>query len=357
MCICCCFCNCCNTYSSKCVELCILVLSSATFISTILGFVCIKWSHLTTVCHILIIIEILFSTCILMTSILINIFRCKGTINNKRNSFSTFMALICFILCMVILLLSFVIESLVQTNFKEIDYPCKDISTNDPNIINFRLLSLDSLTNEEKIQLCKTKTSNYNAKICSNLEYTMSYTTSAVIEACSLLLCFFFYNDYRRIRGKYDGELPIYDNPYLDKEIYGGGLNFKENGGHAESSDRNLNQKNLGQSNNVLVYNVDNNSRRKSQTLVLNKNNGQSSFIRNLRMEMKEALESLEEESSESKESKNEKKIINSIKEKKIEDSNGNKNENKNENINENINENKNNEMIENGNKEGIKID
>ena len=308
MCICCCICNCCNSYSSKCVEICILILSSITFICSLLGFACIKWSHLTTICSILLIIIIIFSTFIITSCICINIFRFKGKINNNRNVFSTYLALICIMLTILIFLLSFVAESLIQTNFKDIDYPCKDISLkSDPNVIVFRLLTLELSTYEQKKQFCKNKSYNYYARLCSNIEYTMSYMTSTIIEICSLLLCFFWYNDYRRIKEKIDGELPIYDNSYMSKGKFSAGFNFKDVNVCGIPSNRNLNNTNLVQSNIVLVKNKNNNSQK-------NKNDSYNNFIRNVRKEMQEALESMDEESSENKVNGNSKE--NSIKNK-----------------------------------------
>ena len=326
MCICCCFCHCCNSYSSKCIELCTFVISSISFASSILGFICVKWPHLTKASSALLIIIIVFSTCLEISILLIIIFRHKGTINNTRNSFSKYIALTSFILSILILIISLIAESLVQSNFKEIDYPCKDLSIkNDPNVIMFRSLSLDELTKEQKIQLCKNKNQDYYAQICSNLEYTMSYLTSSIIEICSLLLCFFFFNDYRRIRGKYDMELPIHDNLFINREVYSKGISFQDKRENGGTSERNVDQKSLGQSNVVIVSNKIESSGRKSQQLILNNNkeNTKNNFIRNLRMEMKEALESMEEESSSNR---NEKNGSNSNSEKNSESNKVNKN-------------------------------
>ena len=299
MCICCCFCNFCNSYSSKCVEYCILFLSSITFICSILGFICIKWAHLTTTCSILLILMISFSTILEIGSITIIIFRHKGTINKDKNNFSTYLALIGLILTIVIFLISLISESLIQTHFKDIDYPCKDLkNNNDPNVIVFRILSLEILTDAQKIEFCQNKNIDYNAKICSNLEYTMSYLTASIIEFCSLILIFFWYNDYRRIREKIDGELPIYDNRYISREFQ---KEYNYNNGEepVDPSDRYLNQNNnnLVQVNVVVVKNQKS-SQRKSQPLNINNNKNNQNFIRDLRKEMQEAIESLDEESS-----------------------------------------------------------
>ena len=351
MCICCCFCNFCNSYSSKCVEYCILFLSSITFICSILGFICIKWAHLTTTCSILLILMISFSTILEIGSITIIIFRHKGTINKDKNNFSTYLALIGLILTIVIFLISLISESLIQTHFKDIDYPCKDLkNNNDPNVIVFRILSLEILTDAQKIEFCQNKNIDYNAKICSNLEYTMSYLTASIIEFCSLILIFFWYNDYRRIREKIDGELPIYDNRYISREFQ---KEYNYNNGEepVDPSDRYLNQNNnnLVQVNVVVVKNK-NSSQRKSQPLNINNNKNNQNFIRDLRKEMQEVIESLDEESSDKNNNNNkndnnkndnknneEDKNSSNINSSKNSDKNSDKNNDKNSDNNDNI--------------------
>lgn len=313
MCLCCCICNCCNSYSSKCIEFCILILSSITFICSLCGFFCIKWNHLTTACSVLLICLIALSTYLVIGSVCINIFRCKDKINKDKNSFSTYISILGLFITLIILILSFVSETLIQNNFKEIDYPCKDISPNNIHLI-LRILTPDLSNYNEKIQFCRNKNFNYNAKICSKLEYTMSYLTSTIIEICAIFLCFFWYNDFRRIKERVDGELPIYDNTYITRGRFSKGTIYN-NGEAVYPSDRYINPSpsDLMQSQIVLVKNQKNSNSpvRKSQPVKMNKKKeqGPSSFISNLRREMQEAIESLDEEdSSENKEDKYENK-------------------------------------------------
>ena len=345
MCICCCMCNCCNSYSSKCVEFCTLILSTVTFVFSILGFVFIKWSHLTMTCSILLILLIFFASFITMSSVCINIFRYKGVINKNKNLISTYFAIISLTLTIIILLMSLVAESLIQTNFKDIDYPCKDLTYKaDKNTIVFRLLSLEIISDEQRTEFCKDKTLDYNAKICSNVEYTMTYLSSTVIECCTLILCFFWYNDYRRIREKVDGELPIYDNTYITQSRLQKVMNFKD-GDQLDPSERYMNQNQLVQSNIVLVKNA---SSRKSQQYNINRNKEKDgkNFIRDLRREMQEAIESMDEESSENKEDNNKnnkKKEVDNIEDLLYSEKNSNNNEKKSKDNNNNTIEKKSN--------------
>jgi len=266
-----------------------------------------------------------------MSSVCINIFRYKGVINKNKNLISTYFAIISLTLTIIILLMSLVAESLIQTNFKDIDYPCKDLTYKaDKNTIVFRLLSLEIISDEQRTEFCKDKTLDYNAKICSNVEYTMTYLSSTVIECCTLILCFFWYNDYRRIREKVDGELPIYDNTYITQSRLQKVMNFKD-GDQLDPSERYMNQNQLVQSNIVLVKNA---SSRKSQQYNINRNKEKDgkNFIRDLRREMQEAIESMDEESSENKEDNNKnnkKKEVDNIEDLLYSEINSNNNEKK----------------------------
>ena len=106
---------------------------------------------------------------------------------------------------------------------------------------------MEILTEEQKIQFCQNKNLDYNAKICYNLEYTMSYLTAPIIEFCSLILIFFWYYDFRRFREKISVELPIYDNRYISIEFK------KEYNYNKREEPVNPNDRCLNQNNNNLV--------------------------------------------------------------------------------------------------------
>jgi hypothetical protein len=121
---------------------------------------------------------------------------------------------------LIIFIITLVSESLIQTNFNEINHPCKvyNIQINeskDNNKIYFRILSnirkvryLSNIIND-KNEFCKDKDKNYNTKIISDFEYTASYFTASFIEFSCLILCFFWFNDSKRLKRKIDDALII----------------------------------------------------------------------------------------------------------------------------------------------------
>jgi hypothetical protein len=272
------------------------------------------------------------------TSVLcIVIFRFKGSVNKNKNSISCYFAVISLALSILIFLISLVAESLIQTHFKYIDYPCKDKPIqSDQNTIVFRFLSLEVITDEQRNEFCKDKTYDYYASICTKLEYTMSYLTSTIIEFCSIILCFFWYNDFRRIREKVDGELPMYDTTYLSKEQMKNVLNYRE-GYQVDPSDRYL-RGDPSQSiqSNIVFVNNKNKISKKQNGVNKNNSNNENNFIKNLRREMQQDIESIDEESSENKDNKNDTKELKNSEDFLSVDKNSNNSNNNNNNNEEN---------------------
>ena len=319
MCICCCCCNYLNSFSSKCIELSVFILSSCTFIFSILEISFIKWNHLTSVTFTLLIILVIFSAIMTVSSMSILFYRFKKIINKKRNSRGICLARIGLFISIASFFISIIAESMIQSNFNEIDHPCKNNNNQLQNddIIYFRNIRI--LSNDKNEELCKDKNNNYDAKLCSNLEYTISYLSATIIEMCTLLLIFLWLNDLRRIREKVDSMLTLYDSSsYLSKNNYIGNknINFKERDenhnneiNEFDSVNRyfNQHQNNSIQSQVIIIKNNKNNKARLSQSFNLNfKKNSKHNYIDNIRREMKEGIESIyEEESSENKDNDN----------------------------------------------------
>ena len=306
MCICfCCCCNCCNSFSSKCIEICILIVSLCTFIFSLLSIIFIKWDHLKSASFILLIVIIVLSTIITISSISIVIYRFTEAINKKRNSFCLCLARICVFLSICTFVISIVSEGLIQDYFYEIDYPCK---------------SIDKPNNE----LCKDKGSDYNAQVCSNLEYTIIYLSSTIIELCTFISIFLWFNDIRRIQEKVDGMLGTYGTTFVNKSIFATKKNtikLEDKNNQAsndiDSVNRYINQNQSIQSQVILVKNQRNNNNANQLRLStpinkLNFSKDSGNFIKNLREEMRRGIESIDEEedSYENKEDENKKENL-----------------------------------------------
>ena len=306
MCLCCCYnmcccCNFCNSFSSRCIEISILLFCISTLTFSLLNIIIIKWSHLSSGSFVLLILLVVNATIITLASIGINIYRFRGLINKNRNQLSACLARIGIGFTIIIFIMSVVSESIIQTNFKRIDYPCQTKS-NDESIFDFgRILFSDK-------DFCRERGTNYYAKICSQSEYTISYLSSTINEFSTIILFFLWFNDLRRIKEKVNG---MYGATYIDPSTFKKRINFRDmneqQANEIDSVNKQFNHFNHNNSIQNQVVLVKNNNKKKRMSLPnINCNKDQNTFIKNLRKEMKKGIESIdEEEDSSNKDSQN----------------------------------------------------
>jgi hypothetical protein len=217
---------------------------------------------------------------------------------------------------LIIFIISLVSESLIQANFNEINHPCKDYNiqineSKDNNTIYFRILSniryIRYLSNiiTDKDSFCKDKEKNYNAKIISDFEYTLSYFTASFIEFSCLILSFFWFNESKRLKRKIDGAIIInrVDLNEIGKRqsIIRGHVDPIEN--YLSRNNQNYNQSSDYQSQGILSNNKKN-RRNTAFNLNFSKDSGRKNFISNIRNEIKNGMEVIEEDDTKNKENK-----------------------------------------------------
>lgn len=302
-----CFCNCCNSFSSICVEITILILSIIQFMLSLLDIIIIKWNHIKTSPFVLLIMLILFSSIIILCSLSIIMSRIRRVINKKRNGLSACLARLGLLLSVTSLFIAIASETMVQQNFDEINYPCKTVNYNNYNN-NLYLRYLRLLSSDD--EFCKDKYNDYNAQICSSLEYTVSYLSATIIEIISILLIFLWFNDLRRIKEKVNGSLNLYGDGFINKDIVveKKGYNFGNNNNEQQVNEANsLNKLNQNQPNSSHII-LTKNQKNRRHTVNANrirfsksnfnfpKNKDKKSYIKNIGQDIKKGIETIDEE-------------------------------------------------------------
>ena len=237
----CCCCNFCNPYSSKCIEITILILSISTLGSSLIGLICVNKEHSSKEGFCCLLVVISFSIILIVSIILILIWRFKTIINNTRNfagsAFST-IGLVTSIFC---ILFTGIWESLTISKFYSLNHPCLSVertdikNNNQTNLLNLLLRRNRRylLTFEENKEEFCLENPHYNIDVVSTMEYLYLLISASIIELILLVLLYFWYNDFRRIKYLVDG--PLVDS------------NTKETKIKYEDKKRNYN-------NNVMLY-------------------------------------------------------------------------------------------------------
>ena len=214
-CILCCCCNWCNPYSSKCVEISILILSITSFLASMIGLFFVNKKHISTEAYACLLIVILFSVLLIISIILILIWRLKSQINNKRNFAGAAFSKIGLISTIFCLLFTAIWESLSISNFYDLNNPCQSVERTDIKIDNnTNLLNLlirrnrrVLLTYEENKEEFCLENPKYKINVVSTSEYIYLWVSASALELILLVLLYFWYNDFRRIKYLVDGQL------------------------------------------------------------------------------------------------------------------------------------------------------
>ena len=122
-------------------------------------------------------------------------------------------------------------------SFSELDHPCKYKKTSEMNDYKTNLILLirrNLLTYEENKEEFCLENPDYNADIIPIKEYFFVFVCSSILEVIFLVLLYFWYNDFRRIKYLTDGKLV--------------GSNTKDYGKY------NIKKSNFNNNNNHIIY-------------------------------------------------------------------------------------------------------
>ena len=200
-----CFCCCdaCSTYTSKCVEFFILIISFISFILSILAFLFIKKDHLRLINYIMLIVSLIFSFIILFAIFLIIIFRSRKTINTTQNKAALVFSVIGLIIsiCYFISMISEI--SLIHSHYQEINHPCLSEDIDYDLIKNIDISKLEW----ESVQEFCIHNRDYNIHIITIKEFFIAYSFATSLLGFMLILIYSWFNEYRRIKYLIDGSL------------------------------------------------------------------------------------------------------------------------------------------------------
>ena len=211
----CCCCNLCNNYSSKCIEISILILSIASLGSSLIGLLLINKEHASKIGYACLLIVISFTIILIISITLILVWRFRATINTTRNFAASAFSKLGLVTNIFCLLFVGIWESMSISYFYNLNYPCQSIkrteTINGYNRTNAILLLLRRNRNlitfeDNKEEFC-SENPEYEIDEVSNLEYIFLLVSASAIEIILLVLLYFWYNDFRRIKFLVDGKL------------------------------------------------------------------------------------------------------------------------------------------------------
>jgi hypothetical protein len=218
-------------------------LSIIAFSSSIIGLLCVNEKHASKEGFACLIIVITFSNLLIISIIFILIWRFREVINNKRNSMAAYFSLAGLVITIFMLLFTGIWESMSITNFYSLNHPCQFIKRSEvEKLLRIRIL----LTYEEDKEEFCIENPDYFIDIVSTAEYIYLFASATIIEIILLVLLYFWYNDYRRIKYLVDG-------PLIDSNTKETKIKYNSKAGKLNNNNNNII---YGQNDYVIHYDI-----------------------------------------------------------------------------------------------------
>ena len=229
-----CFCDTCNSYSTKCVEYFIFIISFIAFVLSVLAFFFIKREHLRFLCFILLLVLITFSFIILFCISLILLFRYKQTINNSQNRVALILSIIGLLITIIYFICMISEISLIHAHYQDLNFPCSTMKENDGILGNN-----DYAVDQETKEYC-ARNRNYNTHKIKINEFLIAYGFALSLLVLMFSLIYSWFNEYRRIKYLIDG--PLHDFS-IQKSKKGKTIDDEEEKDNEESNNKDIKEK------------------------------------------------------------------------------------------------------------------
>ena len=214
---CCCFSY--NGYSSKCVDIALIVLNSISFILSLASLAIIKLDNLRGFSKVMIILLFLLTLSLLILSIIIRCWRSTGTIKTSAKSHGIKIANAGFALTIILFILCFVTDVTLALDFTKANYPCDNYNSSDDNgMVWYR-----NLATKESIN-CQVYGKDYYTGAVGIGQYLIAYFFISYTELAMLFCMFLWRNSKIRIEEDIDGPIIVQAQPVVMQQpvIIGG---------------------------------------------------------------------------------------------------------------------------------------
>ena len=210
-CVCCSF----NSYTSKCIDITLILLNAISFVLSLLALVIIKWKNVSIFSLLIMILIFLIITSLLIFSIIILIFRKNGSIKTIKKEQSQKISYAGFSLTIILLIICFIGDIALGIDFNKANYPCGKVS----NVIVYTGQTMRNLIDKNSID-CESYYGQY-VEVITFGEYAISYFCFSYTEIAMIIAICLWRSSKLRIMEGIDG--PIQPQPVIMQQpmVYG----------------------------------------------------------------------------------------------------------------------------------------
>ena len=232
--LCCCAC-CFQMLSSRALEINLIVMSSILFFLLFLCFIIIKWKNFSAGNVVFFVFMFLISLANIVISSFLRYWRAKNLIKTSKKSNGVKLAIAGFTLTIIYFIICFIEEIIFSYNYIKTNYPCLNNNNGDTygnsytapyyykkymNTTRFNNPYIRIL-DDDKIDICQNRPSNYDIDIIKGKELFMAYFTFSFSEIYLIFGMFIWWLLKGRIKQGLDGPLP---EGSIGRQVAGGAM-------------------------------------------------------------------------------------------------------------------------------------
>ena len=206
-----------NSYTSRFVDISLIVLNAISLILSILALAIIKWKNVGTFSLIIMILIFLLIASLLTFSIIIHIFRKCGLIKTTTKEISRIISTFGFFLTIILFVFCFVGDITHLIDFTKTNHPCADVYINGVQVGR-------NLVDKNSIDCSNYYGEDSYVEIVTVGEYLISYFCFTYTEIAMIFAFFLWRSSKFRIINEIDGPIPDSQSFVMQQPVIGAQL-------------------------------------------------------------------------------------------------------------------------------------
>ena len=195
----CCCGACCSSYTSRCIDISLIVVNAISFVLSLISLVIIKWKNVSIFSLIISILLFLFTVSLLILSIIIHFWRKVGSIKTTTKENAQRISNAGFALTIILFFICIICISTLSNDFYKANYPCG--SSTD------RVYTSRNLVDKNSVD-CNHNGAGSYVEVVTIGEYAISYFCLSYTEIAMIVAMFLWRSSRIRIINGVDGAIP-----------------------------------------------------------------------------------------------------------------------------------------------------
>ena len=210
-----------NSYSSRCVEISLIILNIISFALSAIALYIIKWKNVSMISLIIMLLVLLLSILLFLFSIIIRCWHNSGSIKTTKKESATRLSSAGFALSIILFIICAIGDIVVGIDFNKANYPCGTGSNVDDSFDYFGGYYRRNLIDKNSIDCNNYSGEKPYIEVVTSFEYSIAYFCFSYTEIAMILAIILWRSSKARIINEIDGPIQVDQSAVMQQPVYG----------------------------------------------------------------------------------------------------------------------------------------